>query len=432
MDTDFDLEKQLLPVRLSRRWMQVMVLCSLVPSILYLLLKSTLPAEDDRVWYLWSAALQSSGVVLTVLVAAMCFMYFRRVGEVSPPVIGVGLLCVGAMDLMQVLAGYKMGAGQHPLDEQSRQSLEMAFTVSRSVYAFALMAAAAFSPLRDRLTSEMARRRAMRTMFWGVIVFTVASLSLMVASYGGSSVQEWTYSSSFLRSAFLATPIVLFLLAGLYVLPVHFTWHGRVFGQVMILSTLPMLLSQVHLICDQQQAGSHFFMAVTLSLVGYAIPFVGLMVDYWKIYARLQNYYRVLQDRMLVFQQTRQVSERGNDLFKQLMHHTDRPILVLDSSHRVTRVNDVLAVDLGLSVGAKALPQLALTRPVAKVLGERVGEVLAPFFEKVDQERRAVLLDTPLPVEGVDHLRDLSWRLIPSFDTKKRIVAYLLVGSYGK
>jgi len=54
----------------------------------------------------------------------------------------------------------------------------------------------------------------MRNIFWCLIVFTVASLSLMIASYGGSRVQEWIYSTAVHRGCFLAVPIVLFLLAG--------------------------------------------------------------------------------------------------------------------------------------------------------------------------------------------------------------------------
>jgi hypothetical protein len=429
METDPDLEKQLMPVRLSSRWMGAMAGSVLLPSLLFLIASPFLRVAPEH-WYLWSVAVSACGISVTLFVAIMCFLHFRRVGEITPPVIGLGLLCLGSMDLIQVMVGLAMGGAQGTLSESERNALGMAFSVSRSFYAFALMSAAAFAPLRDRVSSEAGRRHGMSTLYVFTLVFVCASIGILSACFAAQDLLAIVSQNAWLRRITHGLPVVLFLVAGLYVLPTHYAWHGKVFGQVLLISVFPLLLAQLHFLADGGQLGGHYFMAMVLSLVAYLIPFIGLMVDYWKLYARLQEFHAVLRDRLLLVQQTRQVSDRGNDLFLQLMRHTRNPILVLDSSHRVNRISDQLAEDLGLKLGEKALPQLALARPLEKVLGPDVLPVLKPFFERAERERKMVMLDTPLPVKGSDAVRGLKWRVIPVFDGQQRLIAYLLVGNH--
>ncbi len=429
METDPDLEKQLMPVRLSSRWLVALAGGALLPSLLYLVIGPFLRVAPEH-WYLWSVAIGACGVSVTLFVAIMCFLHFRRVGEITPPVIGLGLLCLGSMDLIQGMVGLAMGGARGTLGEHGRNALSMAFSVSRSFYAFALMSAAAFAPLRDRVSSEAGRRHAMGTLYLFTLVFVCASIGIMSACFAARDLTAIVYDTPLLRHGIQGLPILLFLVAGLYVLPTHYAWHGKVFGQVLLVSVFPLLLAQIHFLADGGQFGGQFFMAMLLSLVAYLIPFIGLMVDYWKLYARLQEFHSVLRDRLLLVQQTRQVSDRGNDLFLQLMHHTRAPILVLDSSRRVSRISNQLAEELGLKLGDKALPQLALARPLEKVLGPDVLPVLQPFFDRAERERRMVLLDTSLPVRGSDGVRGLKWRVIPVFDGQQRLIAYLLVGNH--
>lgn len=257
------------------RWL--FALC-LAPALLQAL-GMDFGAEAAKNGPLVHSLLEWTSVCAASLVGALAFVHFRVTKESSLPVIGMAMLCAGALDMFHVLASEGL------LGEITDPASFAPFigTASRLVSGLVCL----FGVGLFALWLEPGRR--FSTVSYAVIGggFALASLLLMQYGMSADGLPRSVYANEMIKRPLEMYPLAVYLLCGALVFPLYYRHHASPFALSLVLMMVPQAASQLYMaFASSMDFDAAFNIAHGLKAIGWLVPAGGLLAEFSDLFQR--------------------------------------------------------------------------------------------------------------------------------------------------
>ncbi|MEX0717764.1 MAG: SpoIIE family protein phosphatase [Planctomycetaceae bacterium] len=307
--------------------------------------------------------------------AVFAFAHYHMKGDVATPVLGTALLFAGAFDAFRTLAADGLIPTRHPPE----QFLPFTWAMSRTFNVLIIIAGTV--PFLRGEQSRRGRKRGIPFLILISIFFALAAYSLVLALGLAPDLPRAIFLDRFVPRPWDALPLVLYLIAGGFILPRFHKLHPSLFSHGLWVSILPMAVGQLHATFGSQVLfANHYNISLYLKIVAYLVPLAGLILDYTRAYAT-EVQFRTTQEKLKV----------ARDLQQGLLPQTSPTIRGLDVAGKSRSADavggdyfdylplsdDALGVVVadvsGHELGASIL--LAQTRAYLRALADADGDV---------------------------------------------------------
>ncbi len=361
-----------------------------------------------------------TGAVMAGLTVFIAFLHYGITGDVTIPIIGVALFCAGMMDAFQVLVTTGLVKDGIIIEEY----IPLLWTVTRGFLAALFIVGTVIFVSTKKIRSEQKRVQGLKYVLAVSVLLGVAAFMLMHYVTGIEEVPRWTYPNQLLKHPWDLVPLLMFLMAGAFVLPINYKWDKNLFTHALIISTVPSIMGQVHMLFfSSAMYDSHFNIACFLRIVSYVTPLLGLALDYEVTYMAISKFNKKLLSESFEKKQTEETLLRERNVLGLLM--TKLPILVYvkDISRRYIRMSESYASLLGVSFSALAL-------------GKGEGDFFPADTVAKSREIEDAIVKTGAPVkEEIKEITDksghtfkLSISRVPVKDDNGKLVGILCMG----
>lgn len=251
----------------------------------------------------WSAFTMA---IFAVLLALIHFTIRRR--DVTTPIVGVALFCAGTMDAFHALAADHLITAV----ADNRNLIPFTWAVCRLFSALIMLSGVSVLLLRNGKHKTS-----------GVRFVLTTSITLGAMAYGiihlcatSSRLPQTMFPDSIVTRPWDVAPLILFLLAGLFVFPRFYRKRPTLFSHSLVISVIPQIATQLHMAFGSAALyDNHFNIAHFLKIVAYSVPLGGLALDYVRTYHAEQRMVQQLKaSRIDVLQRNAEVERINQDL----------------------------------------------------------------------------------------------------------------------
>lgn len=360
---------------------------------------------------------QVAGFIVGCLVTALCFVHFSRTGIITPPLIGIGVLCAGAMDLAQLIIAW--------YSPEDPYFLPFSWTLIRAFFVLAIIMACAAMLLSGQVKGQLRRRKQLLTIAFISVIFAAINAGILYLCANRPDLTATLYGGKGARLGWNLVPLVLILVAAGYVLPTFYAWQKDIFVRSLMLSCLPLALAQGFFALGWDGADPlAFYSANLLKLGAYVCPLLGLILDYERTLSSMEKGNRRLRNELFVLEQSKEVAKQKQRLVDGLLGALACPVCVLDSSMRVTVMNQEQLQLCGATHAMEVLgkqPEHVFGEAAAPHIREQVRRVL-------DSGAAAVVPPTAFNAAGGASKR-IAWNISPLRNEQKQTMGVVCVGT---
>jgi len=230
--------------------------------------------------------------ILTVFLAASHYYITRNVTTL---VIGSALFLAGCMDAFHTLAADRL------IDAvaDNRDLIPFTWAISRIFNALILISGILLLLYRKTEDSYSADLKKLSLYFIGSVLVAYAIISYCAAS---ESLPQTQFPDNLITRPYDVAPLILYLLAGLFLFPYFYKKQPSVFAHALIIAMIPDVMVELHMAFGATALfDSHFNIAHFLKIFAYAIPFLGLLMDHIHTYETKEHEVRtrVLTEKSL-------------------------------------------------------------------------------------------------------------------------------------
>ncbi len=226
----------------------------------------------------WSAV---SAVIFTVCLGFCHFMVTRNFAML---VITTALFLIGCVDAYHTLA-----AG-HLIETVADNSnlIPLTWAISRTFNAFILFIAASFLLMKSQNSSDKKITKTdTKTLAIACAAFIFLAYSIIHYFSSSTQLPQTQFPNSLITRPYDTLSLLLFIFAGLFLLPKLHRHHPSVFTHALIISMVPQCMAQLHMALGSSILfDSHFNIAHFLKIIAYLVPFMGLLIDYVNTYQK--------------------------------------------------------------------------------------------------------------------------------------------------
>ena len=217
-----------------------------------------------------------SAVAAAVATFALTLLHYRVTGNVVTAIIGVALLTSGVMDGFHTLAADRLVQRGDATD-----FIPFTWALCRMFNAVILTVGSLLLILRP-LRHDRGQARTLASALIGFPVVAVLCMGLAAAL---PDLPKTMYPGAILSRPWDVVPGLVYVLAGLFVMPALYRRFPGFFSAALWISMIPNAMSQAHMALGSSQLFDHHFqIGHALKVVAYLVPFVGLMLDYSRAY----------------------------------------------------------------------------------------------------------------------------------------------------
>ena len=226
----------------------------------------------------WSAFMTA---IMTVMFA---FSHFKIAGDITTVIIGVVLFCSGAMDAFHMFVVTQL------IDTVVDNSnlISFTWTVCRVFDAgIMIVGVGMFLGSQQKIHEQKSRFG----FVIGVSIF-FSCIAYVLINYAATHREflQMMYLNSVITRLYDVLPLILFLIAGLFVYPQFYRKYPSLFSRALILSAIPEVMVGMHMAFGSISLhDSNFNIAHFLKIIAHLIPFIGLCLDYVITYRKLHD-----------------------------------------------------------------------------------------------------------------------------------------------
>lgn len=239
--------------------------------------------------------LEWSAVCTAIFIVILSFVHFNLNRDVIIPIVGVALFYAGCMDAFHTLAA-------------DRMIESVANTENLIPFTWALCRI--FNALITMLGVGAFLIVSPKTQKWGIGLITGISLCLGLAAYGiihicatSAYLPQTQFPDSLITRPWDLAPLILYLIAGIFIYPRFYQKYPSLFAATLILSVVPAVTTQLYMTFGSSALFDNSFnIAHFLKIVSYLVPLTGLSLDYIQTYQQKQAALDLLQDSELNLQ----------------------------------------------------------------------------------------------------------------------------------
>jgi signal transduction histidine kinase len=217
--------------------------------------------------------LEWSAFCTAIFTAILAFSYFRITNDVTTPIIGVTLLCAGSMDAFHTLAADRLISAV--ADNQNLIPFTWALCRLGNVL-LTIVGVSLFLLGNPKWWIRNTVFLLVVSLGLGITAFSIIHLCATSAY-----LPETIFPESILTRPWDVLPLLLFLVAGIFIYPRFYRKYPSLFSHALIVSTIPNSATQLHMAFGSSALfDNHFNIAHFLKIVAYLVPLTGLVLDY--------------------------------------------------------------------------------------------------------------------------------------------------------
>jgi signal transduction histidine kinase/CheY-like chemotaxis protein len=218
-----------------------------------------------------------SAICVAIFIAILSWVTFSIRRDVATPILGVALLTAGAMDAYHALAAARFVDGS----TESRDLIPFSWALCRTFNALIISIGAW---LAFRRTSGPGRRGGMFLIAVSLI-FSLSAWALINHIATSTTLPRTIFPEAIISRPWDVMPLVFYMFAGAVLLPRLYDKHPGAFTDSLLLSMLPHIAVQLHMVFGSTNLYGHDYnSAHALKIVAYLVPFIGLCIDYIRSY----------------------------------------------------------------------------------------------------------------------------------------------------
>ncbi|MZH03332.1 MAG: PAS domain S-box protein, partial [Nitrospinae bacterium] len=197
--------------------------------------------------------------------------------DASTPILGVALFCAGGLDAFHILAADRLVTAV----ADSRTLLPFTWAVSRLFNAMILI-------VGIRLLLSGAYKDLQRSLLFVIFVsitFGLIAYGIIYICATSPILPDTMFPDSWITRPWDIGPLLLYLFAGVYLIPSFYRQEKNFISYSILISVLPHIATQMHMAFGSSSLfDNHFNIAHFLKIFAYLIPFIGLVLEYVKTY----------------------------------------------------------------------------------------------------------------------------------------------------
>lgn len=215
----------------------------------------------------WSAF----AIALTTCILAFCHYFVT--GNITTPIIGMALLCSGFLDVFHTLAAARL------IESSAENSNLIPFTwaISRTFNALIMVIGVSlllFNKI-ERIEANTKFILILSSLFIGMAYWIIHICAT------ATHLPQTLYPDSIISRPWDMGPLVLFLFAGIVLFPLFYKRYPSFFAHALVISALPEIVVELHMTYGSKALfDNDFNIAHFLKIIAYAVPFIGLILDY--------------------------------------------------------------------------------------------------------------------------------------------------------
>ncbi len=248
--------------------------------------------------------LEWSALAAAVFCGLLAFVQYRLTKDASLPIIGVALICAGAMDGFHTFAADRLIVAV----ADNKNLIPFTWAICRLFHILILLVGIGIALVY--------RNRGNKENGTGMGLILSVSAGFFIVSYAivrycahSANLPQTMFPDSAIKRPFDIYPLVPYVIAGLFVFPRYIRRNKSVFGQMLMLSLIPGVATELYMAFGSFSLhDSAFNVAHALKVLEYAVPLSGLVLAYVETYqgqARLAS---------ALNKQSRELQGRTNDL----------------------------------------------------------------------------------------------------------------------
>ena len=228
----------------------------------------------------WSAFLAA---LMTVVLA---LIRYRAERDPATLIIATSLFCAGTVDAFHVLAADRLiGAVA-----DNRQFVPFTWAISRVFNVTITLAGAVVLLVRRRHPERRPAGESGAFLPATCLAFGAVAYGVIHFCARSTRLPETIFADAFLSRPYDVVPLVLYVVAGLFVFPRFYRSSPNLFSHSLVLAAVPHAVTQLHMAFGSTALYDHHFnVGHFLKLVAYAVPFAGLALDYERTYRRARR-----------------------------------------------------------------------------------------------------------------------------------------------
>ncbi len=226
--------------------------------------------------------LEWSAFAAAFATCVLAFSHYRITGNITTPIIGMALLCSGFLDVFHTLSAARLIGSV----ADNSNLIPFTWAISRTFNALIMIIGVGLllGSKAERLKTNP-RLILLVSVFFLVIAYWIIHLSATAPS-----LPQTIYPDSVITRPWDVGPLVLFLIAGLFLYPRLYTRRPSLFTHALVISAIPEVVVQLHMAYGSVALfDNHFNIAHFLKIIAYLVPFAGLVLDYIHTYQSVQN-----------------------------------------------------------------------------------------------------------------------------------------------
>ena len=219
-----------------------------------------------------------------LFIVILTFIHFRITQDVVTPLIGIALFWAGCMDAFHALLADQLVAAV----ADNANLVLFTWAISRMFTAIILTSGALLLLVRwPTLQDDQGAWSGLRfIMSWSAVIGLVA-IGLIYYSTTSSNLPQATFPEAIVKHPYDIVPLVLYLIAGMYIFPELYRRHPSVFSHSLMICVIPLIAVQFYMAYGSTALYDNYFnIAHALKILAYFIPFLGLALDYVRVYRR--------------------------------------------------------------------------------------------------------------------------------------------------
>jgi signal transduction histidine kinase len=234
------------------------------------------------------ALLEWTAVCAAIFVVVLAFSHYSINHDVTTPVIGVALFCAGIMDAFHTLAATRLITAV----ADNQDLIPFTWALSRIFNAVIMLVGVGIF-----LTGkQISPKKGIKFIALISISFALIGYILIYLSATSTNLPQTQFPDAFITRPYDVIPLVLFLIAGLFVFPLFLKRHPSIFASALLLSALPEIVVELHMAFGSTRLfDSNFNSAHFLKILAYAVPLIGLTLDYIQTSKKLVENHESLQ-----------------------------------------------------------------------------------------------------------------------------------------
>jgi len=223
--------------------------------------------------------LEWSAFITALATAILAFIHYGVKKNPVVPVIGMALLCSGCMDAFHTLAATRLISANAP----NTNFIPFTWAICRLFNALIMIGGIVI--VTSFAKPSISKKRP--GLLIGVLCISFLIISYIVIEICARryTLPQTMYPDSFITRPWDVGPLILFILAGLFIYPKLTKNFPGVFSLSILVSVLPGIAVQAYMVFGSTALfDNNFNIAHFLKIISYIVPFYGLGLDYLYTY----------------------------------------------------------------------------------------------------------------------------------------------------